>query len=82
MSQFAQLHPSSGNVLQDIGFPVAEAERELLKADLAFEIHTILKKRRLTQATAAKIRDINRADESRLKNDNFDFFSVKFCLRF
>lgn len=79
MSQLAQLHPSSGNVFQDIGFPAAEAERELLKADLAFEIHTILKKRKLTQAKAGKILDINRSDVSRLKNGNFDYFSVE-CL--
>ena len=77
MSEFVQLHPSSGNVFQDVGFPVAEAERELLKADLAFEILTILEKRKLTQAKAGKILDIDRSDVSRLKNGDFDRFSVK-----
>ena len=77
MSQFAQLHPSSGNVFQDIGFPVAEAERELLKADLAFEIQMILEKRQIPHANAGEILGIDHADVSRLKNGNFDRFSVE-----
>lgn len=77
MSQFTQLHPSSGNVFQDIGFPAAEANRKLLKADLAFEIHTILEKRKLTQAKAGEILSIDQADVSRLKNGDFDRFSVE-----
>ena len=62
ISQFAQLHPSSGNVFQDIGFPGAEAERELLKADLAFEIHTVLEKRNLTHSKAGKLFAIDQSD--------------------
>ena len=77
MSQLAQLHSNSGNVFQDIGFPVAEAERELLKANLAFEIHTILEKRKLSQAKAGQFLGLYQTYVSRLKNGNFDCFSVE-----
>ena len=76
MSEAVKLEQSSGNVFQDIGFPSEEAGRELLKSDLAFEIYTILEKRKLTQAKAGKILNIDQADVSRLKNGDFDRFSV------
>ena len=77
MSEFVQLHPSSGNVFQDIGFSDVEAECELLKSDLAYEIHTILEKRKLTQAKVGEILGIDHSDVSRLKNGDFARFSVE-----
>ena len=77
MSEAVKWHPSSGNVFQDIGFSNAQAEHELLKSDLAYEIHTILEKRKLTQAKTGKILGINESDVSRLKNGDFDRFSVE-----
>ena len=52
MNKNVQFKRSFGNVFKDIGFPEAEAERELLKADLAVEIYRILADRKLTQAKA------------------------------
>ncbi len=77
MSEIVKFKQSSGNLFQDIGFSVAEAERELLKSDLAYEIHTILEKRKLTQAKAGEILGIDKSDVSRLKNGDFDCFSVE-----
>lgn len=77
MNEDITTEKSSGNVFQDIGFSEAEAERALLKADLAYEIHTILEKRKLTQAKAAEILNIDQSDVSRLKNGDFDRFSVE-----
>ena len=68
---------SSGNVFKDIGFPEAEAERELLKADLAIEIYRIIAGRKLTQAKAGELLGVDQADVSRLKNGDFDRFSVE-----
>ena len=65
------------NVFRDIGFSESEAERELLKADLAFEIYSILEGRKLTQAKAGEILGINQSDVSRLKNGGFSRFSVE-----
>ena len=82
MSEAVKFEQSSGNVFQDIGFSDVEAERELLKADLAFEIHTILEGRKLTQAKAGEILGIDPSDMSRLKNGDFDRFSVERLLTF
>ena len=68
---------SSGNVFKDIGFSDVEAERELLKADLAFELFRILEERKLTQVKAGEILGIDQSDVSRLKNGDFDRFSVE-----
>ncbi len=43
---------SSGNVFADLGF--AEPEEELTKAQLASHIRQLIRRRRLTQATAAR----------------------------
>ena len=77
MSENVRFERSSGNVFKDIGFPEAEAERELLKADLAVEIYRILAERKLTQAKAGELLGVDQADVSRLKNGDFDRFSVE-----
>ena len=43
MSEEVKFTKSSGNVFLDIGFSEEEAERELLRVDLAFAIHRLLK---------------------------------------
>ena len=55
MTENIRFERSSGNVFKDIGFPEAEAERELLKADLAVEIYRIIAGRKLTQAKAGEL---------------------------
>jgi predicted XRE-type DNA-binding protein len=60
-----------------LGFSDAEAERALLKADLAFEIYNIIRGRKLTQAEVGKILGIDPSDISRLKNADFNRFSVE-----
>lgn len=77
MSETIKFEQSSGNVFRDIGFSDVEAERELLKADLAFEIYSILEERKLTQTKAGEILGINQSDVSRLKNGDFSRFSVE-----
>lgn len=77
MTENIRFERSSGNVFKDIGFPEAEAERELLKADLAVEIYRIIARRKLTQAKAGELLGVNQADVSRLKNGDFNRFSVE-----
>ncbi len=77
MNEKVKFEQSSGNVFRDIGFSETEAERELLKADLAFEIYSILEGRKLTQVKAGEILGINQSDVSRLKNGDFSRFSVE-----
>lgn len=51
MSEDAKVEQSSGNVFKDLGFSDAEAERALLKVDLAVEIYNIIEVQKLTQAS-------------------------------
>lgn len=77
MSEDVKIEQISGNVFKDVGFSDAEAEQALLKADLAFEIYNIIEGRKLTQAKAGKILGVDPSDISRLKNGDFNRFSVE-----
>ena len=77
MSEDVEFEQSCGNVFKDLGFPDAEAERNLLKADLAFEIYSILEGRKLTRARAGEILGVDPSDVSRLKKGDFNRFSVE-----
>ena len=77
MVEDVKVKQSSGNVFKDVGFSDAEAERAVLKADLAFEIYNIIEAQKLTQAKAGKILGIDPSDISRLKGGDFNRFSVE-----
>lgn len=44
---------SSGNVFKDLG--LEDSEQEIIKAELTVKIYRLIKRRRLTQANAAKL---------------------------
>ena len=67
MSEDIKVEQSSGNVFKDLGFSDSEAERALLKADLALEIYNIIEAQKLTQAKAGKILGVAPSDISRPK---------------
>ena len=77
MSEDVKVEQSSGNAFKDVGFSDAEAERALLKADLALEIDNIIEAQKLTQAKAGKILGIDPSDISRLKGGDFNRFCVE-----
>jgi predicted XRE-type DNA-binding protein len=77
MSEDVKVEQSSGNVFKDLGFADAEAERALLKVDLALEIYNIIEAQKLTQAKAGKILGVAPSDISRLKQGDFNRFSVE-----
>ncbi len=62
MSDDSTVTVSSGNVFADIGFD--NPEEELLKAKLVRELHAIIKRRRMPQAKAAELMDIEQSDIS------------------
>ena len=49
----------SDNVFRDLGFPEAEAQNLLLRADLVVHIRKVIDKLRLTQAEAAQRAEIS-----------------------
>jgi len=69
----------SRNVFADLGRPDAEAH--LLKAELVSRIDEIIRRRRMTQAHAAKLLGISQPDVSRLLRGHFRDYSVERLLR-
>lgn len=69
----------SGNVFADLGLP--DADTHLLKAELVSRIDEIIRRRRLTQASAAEILHLSQPDVSRLLKGNFRDYSVERLLR-
>jgi predicted XRE-type DNA-binding protein len=71
---------SSGNVFADLGLP--NAEQELMKAELTFQIYRIVKKRKLTQTEAAKILGLKQPHVSLLMRNRSGSFSVGRLMEF
>ena len=71
---------SSDNVFADTGWP--DAELHLLKAEIVNRIDDVLKERRLTQATAARIMGISQPDVSKMLRGLFRGFSLERLLVF
>ncbi len=74
MKKKEKFEKSSGNVFADLGLEDSEELR--LKAELGAEIFRILNRRKLTQADAAELLGIDQPQVSRLKNGEFNRFSV------
>ena len=80
MSDEIKVTPSSGNVFDDLGLP--NADEELAKADLAFEISRIIEERGLTQVEAAEIMGVDQPKVSALVRYRLDGFSMERLYRF
>ncbi|MFQ5686600.1 MAG: helix-turn-helix domain-containing protein [Candidatus Scalindua sp.] len=67
------IEKSCGNVFDDLGLENAEALQA--KAIMAVAILKIIKRRRLTQAKAAKLLGTSQAHISRIKNGNLEGYT-------
>jgi predicted XRE-type DNA-binding protein len=70
----------SGNVFADLGLP--SAGRELLKAQLTLQIHTVLKASSKTQAEIAKVLGVHQPQVSLLMRNRAGNFSVGRLMEF
>jgi predicted XRE-type DNA-binding protein len=61
-----KIKKANDNIFAELGFE--RPEEEAAKVDLAYEIFTILKSRKLTQTKAAALLGISQADVSKLMN--------------
>lgn len=75
----SKIERSSGNVFADLDIPHADAH--LLKAELVTRIDRIIRRRRLTQAKAAKLLGLAQPDVSRLLRGDFSEYSMERLLR-
>ena len=71
---------SSGNVFADLG--ISNPEEALAKAEVALKVCEIIKKKRLTQAKAAKMLKISQPKISLLLRGRLKNFSLERLLRF
>ena len=71
---------SSGNVFADLGLPGAEEKQT--KVRLAVAINQIIEDKRMSQAMAAELLDINQPKISALANYRLDGFSVERLMHF
>jgi predicted XRE-type DNA-binding protein len=67
---------SSGNVFADLGFPPAQAENLLLRADLIIAITSWFNDAQLTQAQAAKLLGVTQPRFNALLKGRIDEFSL------
>lgn len=70
----------TGNVFADLGYP--DAEERQTKLHLAHTINSVIARRRLTQAAAAKKLGVNQPKVSALANYKLDGFSVERLMTF
>jgi len=75
MNDDTSVTAGSGNVFADLELP--DADELLIKANLGFAIRTILKQRKLTQTSAAKLLGIDQPKVSRLMRSGLYGFSIE-----
>ena len=73
-------HEVRSGVFADLGYP--RPEEALAKAELAHRISTIIERRRLTQAEAADILDVDQPKVSALRRGKLAGFSLDRLVRF
>ena len=78
--RIARATEGSGNVFKDLGLP--NPEQELLKAQLALQIYTILKDSGMTQTETAKILGVQQPQVSLLMRNRGGNFSVGRLMEF
>jgi len=70
----------SDNVFADLGFE--DPSEDILKSDLVGEIAFLIKKKKLTQAQAAKILCVDQPRISSLLRGQLDLFSIEMLMHF
>ena len=80
MSKQKAVERGSTNVFADLGYP--NPEEALFKAKLIYQINSLVKKKRLTQAQAAKVLDTQQPRISDLKRGIISGFSTERLLHF
>jgi predicted XRE-type DNA-binding protein len=67
---------SSGNVFKDVGFDREEAESLRIRADLMIELSEFIRRKRLTQAQAAKLFGVSQPRVSDLVRGKIALFTI------
>jgi predicted XRE-type DNA-binding protein len=71
-----QITKGSDNVFRDLGFSAVEAEHLRVRAELMRALERVIRRRRLTQARAAKLLGVSQPRVSDLVRGRFHRFSI------
>jgi predicted XRE-type DNA-binding protein len=71
-----KMEKSSGNIFRDIGFSREESASLLIRADLMITLSQLIKKRKLTQAEAARLLGVTQPRISNLVGGKIELFSI------
>src|SRR5579872_6766074 len=71
---------STGNIFADLGF--SDAEERMAKVNLALQINTLIKRKKLTQKQAAELLNIDQPKISALSTGKLSGFSLERLFRF
>ena len=72
----SKVEKSSGDVFRDVGFSPEEAASLKIRSDLMIKLSEIIKRRKLTQAAAAKLMGVTQPRVSDLVRGKVDLFSI------
>jgi predicted XRE-type DNA-binding protein len=67
---------STGNVFEDLGFDREAAENLRIRADLMIELRELIRRKRLTQAQAAKLLGVSQPRISDLVRGKIALFTI------
>jgi predicted XRE-type DNA-binding protein len=71
-----KIEESTGNVFRDLGFSPKEAENLRLRSELMIALDRMIKSRKLTQSSAAKLFGVSQPRVSDLIRGKLDLFSI------
>jgi predicted XRE-type DNA-binding protein len=71
-----QITKGSDNVFRDLGFSAVEADHLRVRAELMRALERVIRRRRLTQARAAKLLGVSQPRVSDLVRGRFHRFSI------
>ncbi|MEQ8290377.1 MAG: XRE family transcriptional regulator [Gammaproteobacteria bacterium] len=73
---------TSGNIFEDVGFDKEEAANLLIRGQLVIQLSTLIRKRGLKQAEAAKLLSIKQPDASAIMKLKIEKFTIDRLVNF
>lgn len=74
-------YESKGNVFEDLGFVKEEAAVYAMQVDLSVEIEKFIRRRKMTQAQAAKFFGVTQPRISKILNGRLNDFTIDFLVK-
>lgn len=76
MTKRLKIEKGSGNIFRDLGFPPAEAQNLIMRAELMVKIEQFVRKSGMTQKEAARLLEITQPRLNLLLKRKIELFSL------